>query len=260
MVYKTNETESVRHLFENWDETVIWSALDGIMGEIYTTSERGKADSAFITLGEFLFFAGEPDEELVRHKPHSYKSSFALFVPRHDENEEKWCALFEKVYGNRAKRITRHSTVKTPHSFDLSYLNECAAALPSGYCLKMMDEDLYNECKKHKWCKDFVSQYPTWESYSSNVIGVMCLYDGEIAAGMSAFSHYNGGIELELATREDHRRKGLARAVSAKMISECAKRGLYPSWDAANDASITIAKSFGYTLDRDYTAYEISNY
>ncbi len=41
MVYEVKHTESVKHLFENWEETLIWSCLQGIMGKIYATGFDG---------------------------------------------------------------------------------------------------------------------------------------------------------------------------------------------------------------------------
>lgn len=261
MVYKVQDTSKVKDLFEGWEETIIYSALDNIMGEIYTdTSPDTKADSAMLQLGEFILFAGKPSEELVGYRPEGYKSNFAIFIAKHDENEQLWHSVIEKVYDSRAKRITRYATKKEPHVFDTELLCKTANSLPEGYSFALMDEALYNECRKLEWGKDFVSQYPSWEKYKENAVGVMCINNGEIVAGMSTFSHFKGGIELELATREDHRRKGLAKAVSAKILLECQKRGLYPSWDAANIASITMAKFFGYQFDCEYPAYEISNY
>ena len=41
------------------------------------------------------------------------------------------------------------------------------------------------------------------------------LKDGELVAGASSYSTYDKGIEIEIDTREDHRRKGLAYACGA---------------------------------------------
>ena len=49
----------------------------------------------------------------------------------------------------------------------------------------------------------------------------------------SSYTVYRGGIEIEIDTHPDHRRRGLARACGAALMLECLKRGLY-SWDAQN--------------------------
>lgn len=38
---------------------------------------------------------------------------------------------------------------------------------------------------------------------------------------------------------------------------EWLERGLYPSWDAANKGSLTLAEKLGYNFDKEYVAYII---
>ena len=47
-------------LFEGWQEGIIWSCLQGIMGEI-CVEEGENPESAAAHLGDFCFLAGEPD-------------------------------------------------------------------------------------------------------------------------------------------------------------------------------------------------------
>lgn len=64
-------------------------------------------------------------------------------------------------------------------------------------------------------------------------------------------------IEVEIDTRQDYRRRGLAYICGAKLILECRKRGWYPSWDAQNLWSAALAEKLGYHFDQAYIAYEI---
>lgn len=83
------------------------------------------------------------------------------------------------------------------------------------------------------------------------------MMDGLIVSGASSYSAYRGGIEIEIDTKEEYRRRGLALACGAKLILECLDRGLYPSWDAHNRCSAALAEKLGYRLDYAYDAYEI---
>ena len=89
---------------------------------------------------------------------------------------------------------------------------------------------------------------------------MVIIKDGELAAGASSYSRYKGGIEIEIDTREDHRRRGLAYACGAKLILECLGKGLYPSWDAQNMWSAALAEKLGYHFSHEYTAYEVVGY
>ena len=79
-------------------------------------------------------------------------------------------------------------------------------------------------------------------------------------SGASSYSRYREGIEIEIDTREDHRQKVLAYACGAKLILECLKRNLYPSWDAQNKISVAWAEKLGYHYSHAYTAVEVLGY
>ena len=69
-----------------------------------------------------------------------------------------------------------------------------------------------------------------------------------------------GFKEIQIDTKEEYRRKGLALICGAKLIIECLNKELYPSWDAQNMESVKLSEKLGYHFDKEYTAYEISKY
>lgn len=245
--------ENINEMFKNWNETLIWSCLQGVMGEIYTNSAE---DAAMAILGDFAFYAGNPCEELIRFKPESCKQDFIIMVPQNDE----WAGLIEMCYGDKAKKVTRYAIKKELDIFEVVKLEQAALNLPDGYELKMIEEAEYNMCRNNGWANDLVSQYKDYDTYKGLGLGVVVLKDGELVAGASSYSTYGEGIEIEIDTREDHRRKGLAYACGAKLILECLKKGLYPSWDAQNKWSVALAEKLGYHFSHEYTAYEIMGY
>ena len=74
------------------------------------------------------------------------------------------------------------------------------------------------------------------------------------------FTSYKSGIEIQVDTKEEYRRKGLAEVCCAKLILECLERGLYPSWDAQNKGFLALAEKLGYHYSHSYTAYEVYEY
>lgn len=243
----------ITNVFNDWDETIIWSCLQGVMGELYTNAEE---DAAMAILGDFAFYAGKPSEELVRLKPESCKQDFIIMVPQNDE----WAKLIEMCYGEKAKKVTRYAIKKELNIFDVEKLEQDTLDLPQGYELKLLEESEYNMCRGNDWAKDLVSNYKNYDMYKKLGLGVVILRNGELVAGASSYSTYNEGIEIEIDTREDHRRKGLAYACGARLIMECLQRGLYPSWDAQNKWSVDLAEKLGYHFSHEYTAYEIMGY
>ena len=47
------------------------------------------------------------------------------------------------------------------------------------------------------------------------------------------------------------------RGCSAALILACLRRGWYPSWDAQNPASLSLAEKLGYHFSHAYVAYEV---
>ena len=242
--------ENIHRIFENWNETIILSCLQGVMGKVYTDSAE---DAAMAILGYFAFYAGNPSEELIQFKPESCKRDFIIMVPQNDE----WAELIEKCYGDKAKKVTRYAIKKEPDIFDIAKLEQAVLSLPDAYELKMIEEPEYNMCLNNGWANDLVSQYKDYDTYKELGLGVVVIKDGELAAGASSYSTYDNGIEIEIDTREDHRRKGLAYACGARLILECLKKGLYPSWDAQNRWSVALAEKLGYHFSHEYVAYEV---
>ncbi|MDO5403242.1 MAG: GNAT family N-acetyltransferase [Eubacteriales bacterium] len=242
--------ENIYEAFKRCNETIVWSCLQGIMGELHTNSVK---DSAVAVLGDFAFYAGNPSEEMFHFKSESCSQDFIIMIPQNDE----WAELIEKCYGNKARKVTRYATKKEHEVFDIEKLKEAIVKIPDGYELKMIKEPQYHMCQNNAWANDLVSQYKDYNTYKELGLGVVALKSGELAAGASSYSTYDKGIEIEIDTKLEYRRRGLAYACGAKLILECLKRGLYPSWDAQNEWSLALAEKLGYHFDHEYAAYEV---
>ena len=122
MIYELEDTSKVQKLFDGWEETLIYSALQKVMGKVFVT-DLEKPKSAFAFTGVFGFYAGEPDEELVRNKP----DGFVIMVPQN----EAWGKVIETVYPD-ANKVTRYA-IKKDTKFDVEALKKNLELLPEGY-------------------------------------------------------------------------------------------------------------------------------
>ena len=252
MIYEVKGTEQIVALFEGWQETTIWSCLQGVMGHLYADAEDCPR-SALAMLGDFYYFAGIPNRELASYRPQQRKGDFMILTAR----QPQWFTLIEEVYGEKAKKISRYAMKKEPHVFDREKLQLYAGAPGEGVQLRLIDRELFFRCGEQSWSRDLTAQYADYEEYRQKGLGVAALKNGELVSGASSYSSYQGGIEIEIDTKEEFRRQGLAAACGAKLILECLERGLYPSWDAHNLQSVSLAEKLGYHLAHAYTAYEI---
>ena len=248
MVYELKDTTAAESIFAGWQETLIYSCLQNVMGKIYVTDTENPR-SAFAFIGCFGFLAGEPDRELVLSKP----DGFVIMVPQNEE----WAALIEDCYPD-AKRVTRYA-IRKDTCFDKAALRKELEKLPEGYELKPIDSALYDQCLENPVTRDFVSPFGSSEKYLELGRGMVITKDGRIVSGASSYTRYREGIEIEVDTAESERRKHLATIACAALILRCLKEGLYPSWDAQNMNSVRLAEKLGYEFDHEYAAYEIAS-
>lgn len=248
MVFELKDTSKAESLFEGWQETLVYSCLQKVMGKVYVT-DLEKPMSAFAFVGCFAFFAGKPEKELVENKP----DGFVIMVPQNRE----WAELIESVYPG-ARKVTRYAIKKDTH-FDVEALKKNLQLLPDGYELKPIDDRIYDLCLENPVTADFVSVFESKEKYLKEGRGVVILKDGRIVSGASSYTRYKEGIEIEVDTAEEERRRHFALIVCSALILRCLGEGLYPSWDAHNMGSVHLAEKLGYEFDHEYTAYEVAS-
>ena len=253
---KKENMQSIAPLFAGWDESLIWSCLQGCMGESWADDEI-TPESARILLADFCYFAGTVNRAMVTEKLKTHSREFLIMVPPLNAAGAAWAEEIEKAYGTRCQRVERYAIKKEPGIFNRKKLQGMIADLDKNYQLKLIDEEIFRQTRAQSWARDFTSQYEDYQDYCKRGAGAFVLRDGELVAGASSYTVYRGGIEIEIGTREEYRRKGLATVCGARLILECMDRGLYPSWDAQNPWSVSLAQKLGYHFDRAYPAYEV---
>lgn len=237
-------------LFDGWEETIVWAALDGTMGDIYADENL---TAACAVLGDFAFFAAAPeaDTDVLQAllADLQARTDHALLLVARDE------ALFARCKALVGEAVTgvRYATCKTAGTFDRSVLRRFAAALPAGYTLSRMTPEIWAQIQEiGGWTRDFISNFADYDAFLAQAAGVFALHDGRLVCGASSYSAFDGGIEIEIATHESHRRRYLARTCAAQLLLDCLERGLYPSWDAANLESLHLAQRLGYRFSHVY--------
>lgn len=244
--YLPQEVEQAAPLFAGWEETVIWSCLQGVMGSIYGP-DAARPQSAAAQLNDFCFFAGAPCEELVAF----FEGRNLILVPQNEE----WAKTIESVCGERVRRQLRYAIKKDPNCFDVAKLEALVRNLPAPYSCRPIDRELYHQCLASKWSRDFVSGFSTYAEFERLGLGFVITLEGTVVAGASSYSRYRDGIEIEIDTVAEYRRRGLATVAGAALILECLRRGWYPSWDAYSKTSVALAEKLGYSFSHEYPVY-----
>ena len=244
-------------LFAGWEETLVWSVVQGCMGKAWADSlERPRA--ALLWVGDFLFLGGDAEAPVARalagFLPRELANGVALAVPQN----ESWLRLLEEAHGKRGKPITRYAIRKEPGVFDPGKLRANLEKLPQGFTLEPIDERLYHAFLELDWARDFCAQFGSWEEYAAHGCGFVAIKDGQVVAGASSYTWYRGGIEIEIDTKAEYRRQGLALCCASALLLHCLERGLYPSWDAATPISVALAEKLGYHFSHAYPCLEIA--
>ena len=133
---------------------------------------------------------------------------------------ERWGQIIQECWGEKAKRVTRYAVKKEKNNFNKEKLEKMAANLPAGYEIRPITQELYEQCRKMEWSQDLAGQYKSFAEYERLGLGFAAVKDGELAAGASSYSSYREGIEIQIGTKMEHRRKGLARVCGATLILE----------------------------------------
>ena len=178
---------------------------------------------------------------------------FKLLIPKDNDWEE----LIKNFFGKRVKRILRYAIKKEPNIFDIEMLTSYVKALDDCYELRLFDKEIFELVKNEKWSEDLCSQFRDYNDYKSHAIGVAILHNGKLVSGASPYAVYDNGIEIEIDTKPEYRGKGLATVCGAKIILECLKHNIYPSWDAHDLRSVALAEKLGYHLSHPYVTYEL---
>ncbi len=211
-------------LFASWEETLIWTALEGRMGKIWVC-QTAEPPAALCRTGAFIFLAGAvascDGQLLLAELETLLQGHFAILVPQNDA----WSTAIAQHYGQRAKAGERYAIRKEPDCFDLEKLQVLSQQLPPAVSLSLLTGDWYSQALAQEWSVDFSSQFGSQEAYERDGLGVVAIAGGEIIGGASSYIRYSQGIEIEVQTRKDYRRQGIATACCYRLKQESLKRG-----------------------------------
>ena len=250
MICRLETPAAAAALFGPAHPVILRACLEGTIGAVYG-DHPAAPKSALALLGDFAFFAGRASRELEDFRPPDSPRPFALLIPRSAE----WHRLLSERYG--PMEFSRFAM--KAGTFSRARL-ETLAACPSEYTICNINQELYNLCRQFPWSRDLVGQFSGWEAFQAHGLAVLALRDGVPVAGAGTYAACAGAIEIEADTREDHRRRGLARACCARLILACLDRGITPGWDAHTPASLALAEQLGYRLESPYPAFAVSEW
>jgi GNAT superfamily N-acetyltransferase len=220
--------------------------LEDQMGTTYVDDLENP--SAFhIRIGPFHYFAGDAlgdgGQEMLRHfKPYN------LFMSA----SEGWLDAAQRMYGERFVGFDRYSF--SSEYLSLEHIQMLSQDNKSSVDVKRFDSALLDRV----WGKDHfidVSDFESPADFLERGIGYHAEKNGEVIGAAYSSLVCGAGIEVSLFVSEEHRRQGIATALSAHLLQWCLQNDMDAHWDAANPESCKLAEKLGYISTGSYKAY-----
>ena len=168
------------HLFDGWDKTMVWTCLQGHMGQVMTEGTPQPV-SALCAVGDFCFLAGLPSRTLTA------RAERPILVPRTAD----WEPVIRAVWGARAAPFLRYAIRKEPDVFDRGWLTDCAAALPEGVVLSPIRAGHVPLLMSQPWSRDLCGNFQDRADFARRGLGVLALWEGIPVAGASSYTVYD---------------------------------------------------------------------
>jgi GNAT superfamily N-acetyltransferase len=130
-------------------------------------------------------------------------------------------------------------------------------APPDGSAVRRIDADLHGRLVASEWSRDAVGNFSGAADFLERAFGYVVELDGRIVSVAGCFTCYSDGIDVQIDTHPDYRRRGFARAAATALIAEAIERGIEVHWDAMNDSSAALARQLGYVGSRTYECLEV---
>ncbi len=251
---KKNEMCNIADLFKGFEDSMVIACLQGYMGRAYV-DRLSDPTIAMIVSGEYSFFAGNAKMEAAKALVENIfeyigeASTVAIYA---DDNLE-WRDLLLSVPENNPVEVARYGIVQKDYEFNIYALNNFIDSMPEGYELKRFDKQIYEQAMSETWSKEFCETFDSVEDYLEKGFGFGALYQGKLVAGASTMTVYDGGIEVQVATKDEFQRKGLAMPCASALLLECMYRKIRPCWDAATLISKHMALKLGYEYKGEYS-------
>ncbi len=249
--------QSIRRLCEGSRDVLLRGAAEGTIGRVFVP-KLDNSSYCLVVVGDFAYLIGIPPkgEGALDLKGQIFETAETAFL--YPQNE-LWADWLEDQFPAQIRSHSRYALRKDEHHFDIPQLKENIKSVPKGIRIRRFDERLYHLALKEEWSRDLCSNFDTPEHFMRYGFGYAALNGREMVSGCSCYGVSEGMMEIEVDTRKDFRRKGLALACASAFLLESLEKGITPNWDAVNLQSVGLAEKLGYIFEREYQVYRIKD-
>ncbi len=245
--------QSIFSLCEGSRDVLLRGAVEGTMGRVWVPGLESPS-CCLVVVGDFAYLLGLPPKGRsgLDLKSQIYESASGAFLYPQNALWQEW---MEETFEGQVRQVTRYALKRDQHHFDIPTLKKYMAAVPENVRIRRIDEKIYHLTQKEEWSRDLCYNFESARDFLEKGFGYVAMRRRELLAGCSAYGVSEGMMEIEVDTRRDMRRQGLALACSAAFVLECLERQIIPNWDAVNLQSVGLAEKLGYVYDHEYQVY-----
>jgi RimJ/RimL family protein N-acetyltransferase len=192
----------------------------------------------------FHVFGGDAEHPLAREAVGSLQKGIVLLA------SDDWRELLFEIHGGRIMAQPR--TALSSAALELDRLRALARRVPQGFCVERIDAGMASRMSGELEEPVRLHAFRSPQDFAERGIGFATLHGERTVCVATSFVVCSRGIEIQIVTHPDFRRRGLATATSAALMAHCLEHDLEPEWDADNPESLKLAQKLGYTQPEPY--------
>lgn len=155
-------------------------------------------------------------------------------------------------------------TLQTYHRYSFDHasvsirkLDNILVNTPSSLTLKAIDTDLATRIGGHERFAYHFQNYHSQADFLNKGLGFVALYKDTIVGVVSSALVCSSGYETSIMVLPEYRGKSIGKLLAASFIRAALLNNKVPHWDAANEVSLNLATTLGYTLIGKYPAQKL---
>ncbi|MBN1648144.1 MAG: GNAT family N-acetyltransferase [Spirochaetales bacterium] len=226
------------------------SFSDGMYGQALVNGT-----SSAVVVFDFVECSG-PFDEQIYSRILEIKEAHLLDPP------DDWKQEIRRCFTGKYREYTRTAFFPLPPDSQ----TDCKPANGDDYLpvdggqvvTRAIDRGLVQRCMQEQWSSDAVKNTMLPECEGPKGFGFAACLGKKIVGAIGCYTLYTDGVEIEIDTHADFRRKGIAFRLAKTMRAECANRNLVCHWDAMNPESAALARKLGFRAAGEYTCLELT--
>ncbi|PKM85023.1 MAG: hypothetical protein CVU86_03975 [Firmicutes bacterium HGW-Firmicutes-11] len=254
IIVSASERSQIAPLFQGIQDSMVIAYLQGYMGTGYV-DQLPNPTVGLIVSGEYSFWVGDSTSPAAREMAETIfdhvegDQTTAIY----GEDDLGWRDLLLSIPKNHPVETPRYRIAQKDYVFDRITLQNLIDAIPKEFDLRRFDNELYAQAMAEDWSREFCETFASAEEYLSQGFGFGVLHNGKLVAGASSMTVYDGGLEVQVATKNEFQGMGLAMGCAAALLLEAMDRNVRPCWDAATLVSRHMAIKLGYEYLGEYS-------